>query len=158
MRRVESRSDAQAVAEDAARAAFSTLLGVPLTAAPYERMRFDGLFDDGERVVLIEISAQLGQQRGAQAKKICTDVLKLNFARSLMQAERPTARIETYVVFIDESAKRMLDPGNGNWAARAAKHYGVVPRFVEIDAAVIEDVRRAKPGQDLRSAGSVRES
>jgi hypothetical protein len=147
-KRQKSRSDSQQDAERSAREAFGREIGVALERGSRQGMDFDGVFDDGIRVVLVEITAQIGRQRGAQAKKICTDVLKLGLARALLQANAPHTNIETYLVFIEADAMRLLE--GDAWAARAAAHYNVTPRLVTIAPEIKAAVRDAKIDQDLR--------
>ncbi len=112
-------------------------------------MEFDGFNDnDKQHITLIEITAQVGKQKGAQPKKICTDVLKLAFARALLQKDFSNANVEAYVVFIDMDAKELLE--GKTWPAHAARYFGVTPHLVKIDDGLVRAVRDAKRRQDIR--------
>ncbi len=151
MPRAGSRSDAQETAGVEALKAFSETVGVALAPKSLQleagvSVALDGYGEDGGRVVVVEVSSQVGPAKAAQVKKVLTDVLKLATVKAQLEADGKR-KVDAFIVFIDEAAARTLR--GKSWHALAAKRLGVEPRVVVVSAATLAAVRAAKLAQNL---------
>ena len=80
----------------------------------------DGVNSTGKKIV--EVYARVGTLRGAQVKKVATDILKLATIRQ--QPGYESARCEIY--FVDDTARDSIR----GWMKEAAAEFGVTLRLV----------------------------
>jgi len=101
------------------------------------------------RYVLAESWAHVGKAKSAQTKKVLTDVLKLAFATKYLREKDTDAKIDAYMVFVNEEASKILT-GNG-WGALAAKSFGIKSRIVKLPKKCIERITATQKDQDLQN-------
>lgn len=116
----------------------------------------DGYADQGDEVEIVEIWAHVGPAKAAQKNKVLADTLKLATLTRLIQQDRPTARVECSVVFVDDAAAQVLR--NQSWGALAAELLGVRTDVIAISDELRQMILAAQRTQDLRYTPDAEES
>jgi hypothetical protein len=152
MKRSSSRSDVQQLAERLMISQFSQQLGrrlgnadIPIGKA---KITVDGFCKDGSRVTLVEAWAHVGNAKSAQKNKVLGDMLKLAFARSILTRSNPNLEVESYLVFADSAAAKVVN-GKG-WASLAAKEFHIATQIIHLSDDVIQTIKEAQRKQDIR--------
>ena len=78
------------------------------------------------------------------------DTLKLALITSAFRRSDPSLKVESYLVFADNSAATVVN-GQG-WASLAAKEFGITTQVIALTADVIETIKDAQQKQDIRVA------
>lgn len=150
--RSASCSDAQQLAEGLMIAEFSRELARPLGATTIPigtaRVEVDGFHKDDSRVTLVEVWAHVGKAKSAQRNKVLGDMLKLALVTSVLRRSYPGMNIESYLVFADVEAARVVT-GKG-WASLAAKEFGVESKVIKLSPDIVQAIREAQKKQDIR--------
>ena len=151
-KRAASCSDVQQLVEKIMVNEFSHELGRELGRATIPignaKVTVDGFHHGESCLVLVEAWAHVGKVRKAQRDKVLGDMLKLALVTSALRRSDPTLKIESYLLFADETAARFVN-GKG-WPTLAAKEFGVASRVIPLSADVIETIKEAQCRQDIR--------
>jgi hypothetical protein len=151
-KRAASCSDVQQLVEKIMVNEFSRELGRELGRATIPigktRVTVDGFHSCESGLVLVEAWAHVGKVRKAQRDKVRGDLLKLALVTSVLRRSDPAMKIESYLLFADQTAARLLD-GKG-WPSLAAKEFGVTSRVIPLSVDVIETIKEAQCRQDIR--------
>jgi hypothetical protein len=110
----------------------------------------DGYAERGDEIVLVEVWSRVGTAKAAQKHKVLADILKLATLTRLLQQERPAARVECSIVFVDELAAQVLR--NKSWGALSAELLGVRTEVIAISDQLRQAILAAQRTQDLRYA------
>lgn len=102
------------------------------------RLQLDGF--SREPCVLCEAWAHLGEAKAAQKDKVTKDVLKLMYARSLLNTEA-----RSILLFSDETAAKFLR--GKSWRAQAMRSLGVEVYVVDLPANLRAKVLAAQSRQ-----------
>lgn len=100
-----------------------------------------------DRSALVEITAQIGTPKPAQAHKLATDILKLGWARQSTGATRCA------VVTWSEEVQTYLERP-GAWLTAARVSHGIEVILVPRDEAAFASVLAARVGQDFYPRGA----
>lgn len=115
----------------------------------------DGYAERGDDIFLIEVWSRIGAAKAAQKHKVLTDILKLATLTRLIQQERPAARVECSIVFVDELAAQVLR--NQSWGALAAELFGIQTEIISISDELRQAILAAQRSQDLRYVSEAEE-
>jgi len=110
----------------------------------------DGYAEHGDRIFLVEVWSRIGPAKAAQKHKVLTDILKLATLTRLIQQERPAARVECSIVFVDELAAQVLR--NKSWGSLSAELFGIRTEVITISDELRQAILAAQRTQDLRYA------
>jgi len=118
---------------------------IPLGTA---RVTVDGFHRDDRSITLVEVWAHIGKAKAAQRNKVLSDMLKLVLVSSVLRRSYPTLNVESYLVFADVNACRVVT-GKG-WASLAAEEFGVESKIITLSPEVMKAIRDAQRKQDIR--------
>jgi len=102
------------------------------------RVDLDG-FHEGDRPICVEAWAHQGRTIGSQPAKVMKDMCKLLHVEKLLG--RPCRKM---IVACNEEALAFL---KNSWQGQFADEFGIERRFVQIDRATCDSVRRAQERQ-----------
>lgn len=112
------------------------------------RFTVDGYAERGDEIFLVEVWSRVGVAQAAQKHKVRADILKLATLTRLFQQERPTARVECSIVFVDELAAQALS--KTTWASLSAELFGIRTEVITISDELRQAILAAQRTQDLR--------
>jgi hypothetical protein len=112
------------------------------------RFTVDGFAERGDEIFLVEVWSRVGEAKAAQKHKVRADILKLATLTRLFQQQRPAARVECSIVFVDELAAQALS--NTTWASLSAELFRIRTEVIAISDELRQAILAAQRTQDLR--------
>lgn len=148
MTSTKSKSDAQTNAEKEILSSFfqeADLMALDKKSLPV-KVELDGYGQDKDgNLYLIEVYARIGELKGAQPKKVCTDILKLIYCEKMLN--KP---VNKYILFVDQKPYEFFK--NSSWYADAAKQYHIHFKVVSVSDQTKQDISAAQQRQKMVNA------
>lgn len=103
----------------------------------------DGTYkDDKGQWVWVEVYARQGRLKGAQPKKVCTDILKLITAEKILKQP-----VQKYILFGSEEAMKCFQ--NNSWHRRAAEEWDIKLEAGELSEQTKQSLKAAQARQKM---------
>ena len=139
-----SSSVVQTMAEDTIVAAVAAARGIDLICKPGKIWLAGGVYIEvdaatADEGVVVEVYARQGKLKGAQAKKIAQDILKL----ALLKREGGRERSEAIIAFASQQARDSIT----GWLRQAAETFDVQMEVVDIPQDLRDQILRAQSRQ-----------
>lgn len=105
--------------------------------------RPDGTYkNDKGQWVFVEVYARQGQLKGAQPKKVCTDMLKLITAEKILKQP-----VQKYILFGSNEAMKCFQ--NNSWHKRAADEWNITLETGELSEQTKQSLKAAQARQKM---------
>lgn len=95
-------------------------------------------------VYLIEVYAHVGKLKGAQPKKIGTDILKLIYVEKELE-EQGVNQVEKVILFVDKEPYHHLQ--GQSWMTKASERFNIKFQVMPVGETIRENIKSAQARQ-----------